>query len=76
MPGVTDLSNSNRGSLTADGPGEFRCESCRARCTRSSSTGIEYGHCTGCPDRPADLPSGGTYVEHAPHVDTEVADAA
>ena len=40
--------------LTTDGPGEFWCPACGARCTRNTSDGTEYGHLLDCPDR--DLP--------------------
>jgi len=40
------------GSYTTDGPGEFRCDTCGARCTQNSTTGTEYGHLVGCPHRP------------------------
>lgn len=45
---------------STDGDGEFYCEECGRRCTRSTKTGIEYGHTRGhasrddtdCPNRP------------------------
>ena len=46
------MSLGHSGSFTADGPGEFWCDICGARCTRSSTSRIEYGHLVGCPNRP------------------------
>lgn len=43
------------GHLQADKPGEFHCERCSARCSRSPTKEIEYGHKRGCPERPAEL---------------------
>jgi hypothetical protein len=40
------------GPLKADGPGEFKCDECNARCTRNQETGEEYGHKFGCPNIP------------------------
>ena len=47
--------------------GEFRCERCRARCSRSPNDRTEYGHHTGCPDRPDNLPRDGKYLSHCDH---------
>ena len=48
------LSDQSTGHLSADGPGEFWCHACGARCTRNTSNGTEYGHLLDCPER--DLP--------------------
>ena len=53
--------------LPTDKPREFRCSNCRARCTRSPDGQTEYGHATGCPDRPSEFPRGGKYVKNADH---------
>ncbi|OYR54403.1 hypothetical protein Z052_14560 [Halorubrum sp. C191] len=51
----TEAQDLNTGTtLTADGPGEFWCHACGARCTRNQSNGTEYGHLLDCPER--DLP--------------------
>ncbi len=34
---------------------EFFCETCNSRCTRGT-TGLEYGHKIGCPERPDHFP--------------------
>ena len=46
--------------LSLEGPGEFRCDDCGARCTRGPD-GVEYGHARGhtgvtelCPRRPGE----------------------
>ncbi|MFC7028776.1 hypothetical protein ACFQJ5_16760 [Halomicroarcula sp. GCM10025324] len=67
---TTSLTNLNRaGDLSTDGDGEFRCEYCNARCTRSPTSNLEYGHLTGCPQRPDDLPKGGGYVSERDQLD-------
>lgn len=40
------------GTFTTEKDSEFRCETCKARCTRSPVDGTEYGHLIGCPNRP------------------------
>lgn len=45
-------------SLPVTGDAEFRCPTCRARCTRTLNHG-EVGHKYRCPDRPGHLPTGG-----------------
>jgi len=49
----------NQGDLNDEGPGEFWCATCGARCTRSPTDGTEYGHRYNCDDRPANLPGKG-----------------
>ncbi|QRG24094.1 CxxC motif protein [Halorubrum virus Humcor2] len=50
------LSDGSTGpALTTDGPGEFWCPACGCRCTRNSSSQLEYGHALDCPRRPDDL---------------------
>ena len=67
---TTALTNLNRaGSLSTDGEHLFRCEHCNARCTRSPTKDLEYGHLTGCPRRPDDFPKGGGYVSHRDQID-------
>ena len=62
------LGNDNIGErLTTEKDTEFRCEECRARCTRSPNDGTEYGHQTGCPDRPDEFPRGGKHIKHCDH---------
>lgn len=62
---LTELVERNRQrTLARDGPGEFRCADCGAPCTRSSKSGQEYGHYSGCPRRPDDWPAGDKRVEH------------
>ena len=46
------VSLASGGPLKTDGPGEFRCETCGARCTRNQTNGEEYGHKYGCPEIP------------------------
>jgi hypothetical protein len=41
--------------LGTNGPGEFRCSRCNARCTESPTKSVEYGHKSGCPSRSDDL---------------------
>ncbi|QLG62188.1 hypothetical protein [Halorarum salinum] len=57
------LGDQNRGRLTTEGVGEFRCPICRARCTESQSSDVpgEFGHYPGCPERPDHLPNGGSH---------------
>jgi hypothetical protein len=43
------------GAFTADGPGEFWCDVCDARCTRSPEENLEFGHLVGCPERPDEI---------------------
>lgn len=40
------------GSFTVEKDSEFRCGTCKARCTRNPTDGTEYGHLIGCPERP------------------------
>lgn len=48
---------------------EFRCPKCRARCTQSpTDDNTEYGHMSGCPDRPDEWPAGGKYLKNCDHV--------
>ncbi|WP_324662428.1 hypothetical protein [Haloarcula sediminis] len=62
--------------LGTEKDGEFRCESCRARCSRSPNDGTEYGHHTGCPHRPDEFPAGGKYIENCDHAPAQVGDRA
>jgi hypothetical protein len=43
------------GPVSVEKDREFRCERCRARCTRSATKDLEYGHKGGCPRRPDEL---------------------
>ena len=45
----TDRNSGQR--LTTDGPGEFWCPACGARCTESPDGTTEYGHQLDCPNR-------------------------
>ena len=44
------------GPLACDGERELRCPRCRARCTRSPTSDLEYGHKARCPRRPDHFP--------------------
>ena len=41
----------SEGHLDTDGPGEFYCPACGARCTASPDGTTEYGHLLDCPRR-------------------------
>lgn len=43
------------GSFTVTKDSEFRCGTCKARCTRSPNEDLEYGHLIGCPNRPEEF---------------------
>lgn len=72
------LSASNGcGRMGTDGPGEFHCPACGARCTRNETNGTEYGHLLDCPERelpdPRDLDLDGGYRHRlAPNVGESV----
>jgi len=53
-----ELRSRQHGPLPTDGEGEFRCDACNARCTRSPTKDIEYGHRSRCPHRPDHFPYG------------------
>jgi predicted RNA-binding Zn-ribbon protein involved in translation (DUF1610 family) len=62
------LSDDSGGHMAADGPGEFWCPKCGARCTRDQSShnnGVEYGHRLDCPDR--DLPDPRDFIADGHH---------
>ena len=42
-------------SFTATKNSEFRCGTCRIRCTRSPNSDLEYGHLIGCSNRPEEF---------------------
>ncbi len=46
------MSLGHSGSFTVTKDSEFRCGTCKARCTRSPNGDLEYGHLIGCPNRP------------------------
>jgi hypothetical protein len=60
--------------LDTEKDAEFRCGSCRARCTRNPIDGTEYGHYTGCPHRPDDFPAGGHYLKNCDHAPGQTTD--
>ncbi|GAB7011757.1 hypothetical protein JCM18549_27620 [Halolamina salina] len=63
--------NPHTGTLGTEKDSEFRCGTCKARCTRSPSDGTEYGHLIGCPHRPDDLTIGSSGGGHYYRPDSE-----
>ena len=52
---MASLAHLASGQFDDDGENEFFCDDCGARCTRNTTSGIEYGHLIGCPQRPEHL---------------------
>lgn len=64
MIDAEEIRRRQHGPLRTDGKGEFRCEDCHARCTRSPTKDIEYGHRAHCSRRPDHLPNGGPVFQN------------